>query len=425
MSERSDGGGRNPGQAGGQVTGQNPGRPGARRGGRDRGQVRLFDPTAPGRGGPTPQAVADAFDQARLTQARRLAGLTKKDLAERIGVTPAAVGQYETGATHPRPDLVPRLAETLGVPMAFFLPGRPHAKLDGSMAHFRSLRSTRVHQRVKAVAFVEQVWELTHALERRVRLPHVDLPGFSGGEVHSGVELPRDPAAAARELRRHWGLGTGPISHLVRHMEAHGIVVVLPPPDEDATTVDAFSTSQLPRPIVVLTANRFDDIHRYRFTAAHELGHLVLHGETAAGDVQQEREADTFAAEFLTPRDSILPDLPRRLDLRRLAELKHVWGVSVDSLLYRCREVGLLSDSAAGRAYQRLAALRDQPGFANEPITGYPGEHPVLLSHAFDLAASETALTLPALAAQLAWTLPRVRQLLGLPDHRPELRIVP
>ncbi|GAA1270549.1 XRE family transcriptional regulator [Sphaerisporangium rubeum] len=374
---------------------------------------------------PSPQAVADAFDQARLTQARRLAGLTKKDLAERIGVTPAAVGQYETGTTHPRPHLIPRLADELDVPLAFFLTGRPHGKLDGSMAHFRSLRSTRAHQRAKAVAFVEQVWELTHALELLVRLPRVDLPGFSGGEVHSGVELPREPAAAARALRAHWGLGTGPVAHLVRHMEAHGIVVVFPPPDEDATTVDAFSTSQLPRPIVVLTANRFDDVHRHRFTAAHELGHLVLHGDTAAGDPQQEREADAFAAEFLTPRDSVLPDLPRRLDLRRLAELRQIWGVSVDSLLYRCREVGLLSDSSTARAYQRLAALRDQPGFTAEPITTYSGEHPAMLRQAFDLARSETPLTLPRLATRLAWHPTRVRALLGLPDHRPELHLVP
>ncbi|GAA4558897.1 helix-turn-helix domain-containing protein [Planotetraspora kaengkrachanensis] len=374
---------------------------------------------------PSPQAVADAFDPSRLTQARHLAGLTKKDLAERIGVTPAAVGQYETGMTRPRPALVPQLADALAVPPAFFLTGRPHGKLDGSMAHFRSLRSTRAHQRAKAVAFVEQVWELAHALEKRVRLPDVDLPGFSGGEVHAGADLPHDPAQAARALRRLWGLGAGPLSHIVRHMEAHGVIVVFPPPDEDSSTVDAFSTSQLPRPIVVLTANRFDDIHRYRFTAAHELGHLVLHGDTASGDGRQEREADVFAAEFLTPRDSILPDLPRRLDLRRLGELRHTWGVSVDSLLYRCREVGLLSDSAASRAYQRLRELRDQPGFAAEPISGYPGEQPTLLRQAFELAVAETGLTMARLASTLAWPAGRVRELLGMPDQRPALRIVP
>ncbi|MEV0754348.1 XRE family transcriptional regulator [Streptosporangium sp. NPDC050280] len=371
----------------------------------------------------SPQAVVDAFDQGRLTQARQLAGMTKKDLAERIGVTPAAVGQYETGMSRPRPDLVPRLADALGVPPAFFLLGRPHGRLDGSIPHFGSPRSTRAYQRAKAAAFVEQVWELAHALERQVRLPHVVLPGLSGDEVHSGVEPPGDPAQAARALRRLWGLGTGPLPHIVRHMEAHGIVVVLLPPDEDAVTVDAFSTSRLPRPIVVLTANRCDDVHRYRFTAAHELGHLVLHGDTASGDVRQEREADVFAAEFLTPRDSILPELPGRLDLRRLVELKRTWGVPVDSLLYRCREVGLISDSAASRAHQRLKTLRDQPGFAAEPISGHPDEQPVLLHRAFELAVSQTGLTMELLATQLAWPVSRVRELLD--DRRPALRPVP
>jgi hypothetical protein len=39
-------------------------------------------------------------------------------------------------------------------------------------------------------------------------------------------------------------------------MEAHGIVVVAPAADEDATTVDAFSTGRTPCPIVVLTSPR-------------------------------------------------------------------------------------------------------------------------------------------------------------------------
>nr|WP_242427280.1 MULTISPECIES: ImmA/IrrE family metallo-endopeptidase [unclassified Streptomyces] len=51
-----------------------------------------------------------------------------------------------------------------------------------------------------------------------------------------------------------------------------------PASDPSAASVDAFST-RAARPLVVLTANRADDIYRHRFTAAHELGHLVLHGE--------------------------------------------------------------------------------------------------------------------------------------------------
>ncbi|MFE2315356.1 helix-turn-helix domain-containing protein [Streptomyces sp. NPDC059441] len=371
----------------------------------------------------TPRAVVDAFDPARLTQARRLAGMTKKDVADHLDVTPATVGQYKTGVSRPRPDLVPQLAKALDVPVEFFIAGRPSQRLDSSMAHFRSLRSTPKAQRERALAFVEQVWELTYALERRVQLPPVDLPGYAGGEVHPGVALSSGPTAAAQELRRHWGLGDGPVTHLVRRMEAHGIVVVLPAAaDAAAATVDAFS-SRSARPLVVLTQNRANDVYRRRFTAAHELGHLVLHGD-ATGDSRQEREADAFAAEFLTPQASILPLLPRRMDLGQLAGLRRTWGVSVHSLVYRCRELGVISDATASRTYQRLRALDGQPGFAPEPVSGYPGEQPVLLSQAFDLAVQETGLGVRELAQELAWPLVRVRELLGMPDNRPVLRLV-
>ncbi|MFJ4793322.1 helix-turn-helix domain-containing protein [Kitasatospora purpeofusca] len=373
--------------------------------------------------GITPRAVVDGFDPARLTQARRLAEMTKKDVAERLGVTPAAVGQYETGVSKPRPELVPGLADILGVPLSFFLAGRPSSRLDASMAHFRSLRSTPKAQRERALAFAEQVWELTYALERRVQLPVVDLPGFAGGEVHPGEELPAEPAAAARELRRRWGLGDGPVTHLVRRMESHGIIVVMPPAgDTSATTVDAFS-SRTVRPLAVLTSNRADDVYRHRFTAAHELGHLVLHGD-ATGDSRQEKEADAFAAEFLTPQSSILPLLPRRMDLARLAELRRTWGVSIHSLIYRCRELGLTSDATTSRAYQRLRALEGQPGFASESVNGFSGEQPALLRQAFELAAEEDGLTVEKLARELAWKPERVCELLGVRNERPVLRLI-
>ncbi|MFG2091659.1 helix-turn-helix domain-containing protein [Spirillospora sp. NPDC048824] len=371
----------------------------------------------------TPKAVWEAFYAPRLTQARRLAGMTKKQVAEGIGVSPAAVGQYETGSTRPRPDVLPRLAETLDVPVQFFAAGRPMAPVDLSMAHFRALRSTSGAQRDRALVFAEQIWELTHALERRVQLPLVDLPGFAGGEVHPGTDLPGDPAGAARELRMIWGLGDGPVRHLTRQLEGHGIVVVAPQENRVATKVDAFANAGLPRPLIVLTTNRTDDVYRYRFSGAHELGHLVLHA-TSRGDQQQEREADAFAAEFLTPRKSILPLLPSRLDLAQLATLSGTWGVSVDSLIYRCRELGLISDATTSRAYQRLRALRHQPGFAPEPVAHYPGEQPVMLRQAYELAEQETGLTIRKLAHELCWHPNHVRELLGMPDTRPTLRLV-
>jgi len=364
--------------------------------------------------------IAGAFDPDRLTQARRLAGMTKRAVADEIGITAVAVGQWESGSTIPRPDHIGRLAEILDVPAPFFALGRPHGHLDGGTAHFRSLRRTPAIQRARAVAFAEQVWELAYALEKRVELPPVNLPGFSAGEI--SPDRTRDPILAARALREHWGLGTAPIPYLVRTMERHGLLVTLVPFAGSSTaTVDAFC-APLPRPIVVLTPDRARDIYRHRFTAAHEIGHLLIHGDSAPGDLVQEREADTFAAELLTPAEAITPLLPKRFDLAALEALSKAWGVGVESLIRRCREVEVISEASYRRAFLKLGQMLQVGLFRTEPVSDFPGEIPVMLRQAFGLA-EQHGLTMAALADELSFKMPRLRLLLGETQSKPKLRL--
>ena len=60
------------------------------------------------------------------------------------------------------------------------------------------------------------------------------------------------------------------------------------------------------------------------------------------------------------------------MDLKALERLGRQWGVSVDSLVYRCREVGTVSDPAYRRAYQRLNQLRKLGLFQPQPVDEYP-----------------------------------------------------
>lgn len=358
--------------------------------------------------------VAKSFEASRLRQARVLKAWTKAHLAKEVGVSAALIGQYEARVTKPGTDVLGRLAAKLDVPIDFFAAGRPLAELEAGNAHFRSLRSTSAIDRSRAVAYVEQVWELAHALEKRVRFPAFSLP-----EIPDGV----GPAGAAKLLRRHWGMDTGPLRHLAATMESRGIIVtIVSLSRKEVATVDAFSTSWLgERPIVVVTPERSSTIYRYRFTCAHELGHLLLHHEFAPEDLRHEREADQFAAEFLTPAEQIAPHLPRSMDLAALDRLGRTWGVSTQSLVRRMGELRTVSESSVRRAYQRLTVL--QPFEAFEPVASYPGELPMLLQEA-QRVAETSGFSIVDLARELRWKAAYVREMLGMPDTRPTLSLV-
>jgi Zn-dependent peptidase ImmA (M78 family) len=209
------------------------------------------------------------------------------------------------------------------------------------------------------------------------------------------------------------------VPHVVRLLESKGVVVAFLG-FSDSGRVDAFSTGAGGRPIVVLAADRGGSL-RTRFTAAHELAHLVLHADVIPGDVRHERQADAFAAEFLMPAAEIVGELPTRVDLPALLGLQQRWGVSVAALLYRCRELGTLSEASYKRAMMRTSRLGWRRA---EPGDEVPVERPALLCRALDLAGGR-GITVASLAEAVQLPAPRVRALLGMIDERPILTVVP
>ncbi|MFS0735360.1 XRE family transcriptional regulator [Microbacterium sp. 1P10UB] len=350
------------------------------------------------------------FEPARLTQARVRQGLSKSELAAAVEVSSAAIGQYEADVNAPRPEVIERLARTLKVQPDFFNVGRPLARIDTLNAHFRSLRSTRVSDRQRALATTTLVWELTFALERYIKLPDVDLPRLPAGT---------SPTDAAQALRVQWKLPDGPVKHLVATAESHGIVVVVRPLSE-IERVDAFSAIIVERPIVVTTPRRTENVFRHRFSIAHEIGHLLLHADSDEQSAAIEREADEFAAAFLTPAAAMDALLPQRLDLAALDRVGRTWGVSPHSLIRRMVERNRVTESSARRAYQRLATSYD---LGADPTNLYPGEVPALLHKAAELAAAH-GTKVPALAELLRLPAAQVRDLLGEADARPVLRLL-
>jgi Zn-dependent peptidase ImmA (M78 family) len=87
---------------------------------------------------------------------------------------------------------------------------------------------------------------------------------------------------------------------------------------------------------------------RLRLNLAHELGHLVLRIPETMGPKTEERAAFRWGAAFLAPADMIRAEVGNRrrhIDLRELMILKKRFGMSMQALVYRLRDLGVITES--------------------------------------------------------------------------------
>lgn len=268
------------------------------------------------------------FTPGRLALARKRRGMTKKRLAELVGVTPRTILRYEIGEIAPSEESATKIAEILDFPLAFF-----HADdVDGpttDAASFRSLTAITASERDSALAAGSVAFLLSDWVDQRFDLPSVDLVDLAD----------TTPEVAARSLRQEWGIGERPIANMVHLLESKGVRVFSL--SQNTKTVDAFSLWRTDRPFVFL--NMMKTPEHSRFDAAHELGHLVLHKHGGPKGRKAEEQANAFASSFLMPSADVTATLPRIHTINQIVEAKKRWKVSAMALIYRLSRVGVLS----------------------------------------------------------------------------------
>jgi len=130
-------------------------------------------------------------------------------------------------------------------------------------------------------------------------------------------------------------------------------------------------------PAIIVNAWERIPVERRIFSAAHELGHLMLHRD--AFDVSQteenkieEKEADLFAGHFLMPDEGFFKEWDETSGLHpvdRILKVKRIFRVSYKTVLFRLTEHGIANRSIWKRfnqAYQRRFNRR--LSFKEEPM---------------------------------------------------------
>ncbi len=348
------------------------------------------------------------FDGANVRLPRFALNLSLAELGDQVGVSKQFLHRVEVGHDLPNSELITSLARALEVEERFFFQ-QNEQPLPLEAYHFRKLARTKAADRQCAIAQGELFRRVVREIDSRLKLPKLNFLSFD-------ISSPEMAERAAEKLRAHWGLGTGPISNMVRVLENAGAMVT----EFGVATreIDALCIAST-RPIVVSNATQASNC-RIRFDHAHELAHFIGHQGRVTGDQATEAEANRFASAFLMPRASFSKEFPAlrggsQINWVALSELKGRWRVSKAAMLYRARQLQILSDDQYRRALLGHLYARGERFLEKDDHLVSP-EHPELLDNALETLESALKLGLGEIAKILGVR----RELLEriIPPHR-------
>ncbi|MFV3402842.1 helix-turn-helix domain-containing protein [Pseudomonas sp. NY15463] len=351
------------------------------------------------------------FNPLRLTEARLANGMTMASLSERIGVSRQAVSIFEKGAKCPTHENLEKIARELGVDTAFFYTPSRAIKEITTPSHFRSFKTAAKKARTKAT--IQEAWfaEFSQYLLSKINYPGANI--YQSRLLDFSLLSNEDIEEIALEVRRHWGLGSGPLSNITRLLENNGVLIAQLSMDK---TTQAFSNWR--GDLAYIVTEKGNSNARHRFNLAHELGHLVMHSSVSDEDHEDEElvqhkedQANYFASAFIFPKNSFLQEFTS-CSLDALIALKRRWGISIAAITVRARSLGLISENQSVYIFKQLAALPG--GRKQEPLDKEtPKESSKLVSEMIDFLVSNDRLSTDEIKSLLPLPVSRLAEMSG------------
>jgi Zn-dependent peptidase ImmA (M78 family) len=306
--------------------------------------------------------MTHSFPQ-RLHMARTMRGHSMQSLSDLLDgqLSKQAIGKYEKGEAIPRKDNLIALANALELKLDFF---DREISVDINPS-FRKLDSLSPKHQDKIIEltrdFVERYIQAEHLVGET--LPFKEYQKYTCSSLEEAEQN-------AFKLREDWDLGKDPLHNIVETLEEKGIKVLRINFQEDD-----FSglSSPLNNGHAVIVINTKHKIDRQRFTALHELGHLVMNFTEESPKKDIESFCNRFASAMLIPADVAIKELgPSRKNILipELIIIKGQYGISPQAMMKRAAELGIIKEHRSKRFFQDLKARN----LLKEEIGNFNGE---------------------------------------------------
>lgn len=307
-----------------------------------------------------PEAAPTTNLPAGLKRAREFAGYSQEDVGATLGVSRAMVSYWESGTRQPNDRQRSALARIYGVQLAGLAEGRAIEAAEGDIAGILLRADDGI-----ASAAVPGIREFGQFLDR-----YAELARILDESVHRMTRSPfghraqyaqkDDIRRKAEEVRKLVGLGTGPIVDLDPVCEILGITVYRAHLGTDLSKVPSGAFLNHPEIGFSILVNLGMTPGRRRFTVAHEMAHALFHSHETNRVVSRGRNpletfADTFAGEFLMPREGVRRFMeevgmdPRINDPADAIRIQRYFRVSWPTALVRLKQMNSITQATARR----------------------------------------------------------------------------
>lgn len=340
----------------------------------------------------------------RLVNARKIRCMSQRELCNSVDgkISPTAIAKYEKGAMMPSSDVLILLSDALQMKVDYFF--RPFTvNIDPARFEFRK-KSSMGSKKVESVKFLVSS-NVEKYLEIDAILGITSSFGLDYGNMT--VECDGDARLLAMRLRNDLNIGSDAIVSAVDLLESAGVRIM--EIDQDSS----FSgTCTKVGGLLVIVVNSNMCSERKRLTIFHELGHLLM---KCAEGVDVEKMCNVFANEVLIPSDrfkGVIGETRHDISLVELRSVQREYGISVDALMTKAAQLGIVSQSRYACFHKKKNALPSFKAAVESSI--YPAEHTCRFERLVYRALASEIITYSKAAALLNKSVCEVRETINL-----------
>lgn len=329
------------------------------------------------------------FNGKRLKTARMYRGKTIDVLANETKINKKDILAFEEDKYKPVVENVMKLSNNLNFPKEYFFQN-DDIRVTIENTH---IRPESPIPRVEEISYKEKI-VMTHKIisfiESYIQFPAINLP--------DNLSKYDDMETLATKMRRHWGLGDGPIGNMVTLLEVNGISISSMNVEKRGAVsfTQKQSIDRNSRYLVCLGNDRKSATIR-NFDLAYELAYIV---SVEAGIPSKRFSKEEFACAFLLPKETFFEDLGKAHELEDYVELKKKWIVPISAMILRAYQLEVINY----KKYMYLMREMEKQGWLKkEPLDeNIKATNPALLKKSVEMLIDNNIMSGTELVDNLA-----------------------